>query len=728
MHLLPHLVRHAALAPIAIAFLLYAAPSAHAAVGTAVYATGLHINTGGIVAPDGRIWVSDHNAGFCRVKDATANGPGYLEHPDFDPNTPAGPDETPTCVGGLLAGAAAGPDASSAPAFYDPSPLLVGNGDERVYVPDGAAPSSDVFVLRWQPATHLFTWTDGDVVTMVGARVRPLAASLGPDGFIYVGFQKAGNIQRFDPDSPSPQVAAPTADGRGVSAVAAGFDSAGKTTVYVAETSGLRQFHPGGGASQPTPFAVDAPAALTYDLSRHLLYSGTANGLTQADKGIDHVQRVATDTNTVEEYATGFSMVGGLGVRPDGAVMVVDDEALLDPAEPIGTGLLYIAGLPASRITGGPGEFTNVASPTFTVAGDQALQCSLVPGGADPVWVDCASGTFAPASALADGAYVFATRSVTAAGTGIPVARAFTVDTAAPSAPTIDAPGSGTTVSGAPQFAFTGEPGASFACSLNDGAFAACEPGATFAFESDAAHTLRIQAIDRAGNVSEPSAASTFTVDVSAPTVTIDSPGDNALTGQSPQFAYHASEGGVQFRCRLDNGPVTACGSAKGYANVAPGTHTFQVGATDAVGNAGPMTSRRIRVGGAGSIVDDGAGERPGTDGTDTRSLATLRLARVSLRVRVTRAQLARDGLRVGFTPNAGTRIVRVRFYRLTVGGARRVAEAFVSVRGTARRKVALRQRPIRRLAPGRYRVELAPGAGRTRLAPATSRTFRVVA
>jgi hypothetical protein len=727
MHLLPHLVRHAALAPIATALFLSAAPSAHAAVGTAVYATGLHINTGSIVAPDGRIWVSDHNAGFCRVKDATANGPGYIEHPDFDPNTPAGPDETPTCVGGLLAGAAAGPDASSAPAFYDPSPLLVGNGDERVYVPDGAAPSSDVFVLRWQPATHLFTWTDGDVVTMIGPRVRPLAASLGPDGFIYVGFQKAGNIQRFDPDSPSPAVASPTSDGRGVSAVAAGFDSAGKTTVYVAETAGLRQFHPGaGGGDQPTPFSVDAPAALTYDLDRHLLYSGTANGLTQADKGIDHVQRVATDANSVEEYATGFSMVGGLGVRPDGAVMVVDDEALLDPAEPIGTGLLYIAGLPASRITGGPGEFTNVSSPTFTVGGDQALQCSLVPAGADPVWVDCAGGTFTPAGALADGTYVFATRSVTPAGTGIPVARTFTVDTAAPGAPTIDAPGSGSTVSGAPQFAFSGEPGASFACSLDDGPFAACEPGATFAFDADAAHTLRIQAIDRAGNVSEPSAASAFTVDVSAPTVTIDSPGDNALTGRSPQFTYHASEGGVQYRCRLDNGPVTACAGSKGYTNVAAGTHTFQVGATDAVGNAGPMAGRRIRVGGDGSTVDDGAGERPGTDGT-SRSLAGLRLGRLSLRVRVTRAQLGRSGLRVGFTPKAGTRVVRVRVYRLTARGTRRVVQTFVTVRGTASRKIALRQRAIRRLAAGRYRIELTPGTARTKLGPATTRTFRVV-
>jgi hypothetical protein len=283
-------------------------------------------------------------------------------------------------------------------------------------------------------------------------------------------------------------------------------------------------------------------------------------------------------------------------------------------------------------------------------------------------------------------------------------------------------------VSGAPQFAFSGEPGASFACSLDDGAFAACEAGATFAFDADAGHTLRIQAIDRAGNVSEPSAPSTFTVDVSAPAVTIDSPSDNALTGRSPQFAYHASEGGVQFRCRLDNGPVGPCGTAKGYANVAPGTHTFQVGATDAVGNVGPMATRRIRVGGDGSTVDDGAGERPGPDGTTPRGLARLRLGAVSLHARLTRAQLARTGLRVAFTPRAGTRVVRVRIHRMTAHGARRVLTTFVSVRGTARRRVALRQRAIGRLAPGRYRIELTPGAGRTRLGPATTSTFRVIA
>jgi len=727
MHAIPRLVRLAVLVPLVLAATLAAASQAHAVVGTALYANGLHISTGSIVDPHGRIWVSDHNSGLCRIVDPTASGPGFIEHPDFDPATPLVPESIPTCLGGLLSGAGPGADASSAPAFYDPTPAAPDSGDERVYVPDGAAPSSEVYVMQWHPDTGLFT-TVGTVTMDAdpnrATRSRPLAASLGPDGFIYVGFQSSGSLQRFDPDAANPkaELVAHTSDNRGVSAVAAGFDRNGATTVYLAERTGVRQVHPSGGGSQAVPFTVDSPNAMTYDLQRHLLYTATANGVTAADAGIDHVQRVATDTGAVEEYANNLSMIGGLDVRPDGSVVVVNDVALLDPAEPLFQGTMFIAGLPASRITGGPGDFTSISSPTFTVAGDPGLQCSLVPVGSDPVWQDCASGSFTPVAPLADGSYVFATRSVTAAGTGIPVTRTFTVDTAAPGAPAITAPGDGSTVDGTPDFAFSGEPGAAFTCSLDDSPYAPCAPGAAFAFDANGAHTLRIRAVDAAGNVSDPSAPAGFTVDVSAPAVTVDTPGEGALTGRSPQFTYHASEAGVKFRCRLDNGPVKPCGASQGYAGVAPGTHTFQVGATDAVGNVGVMASRKVRVAGSRAGVDDGTGDSATLDGS-TSALKRLRLGRLSMRTAVSRARLATQGLRVGLKPKKGTRLVRVRVYR----GKRRLFEAFVTVRGTKTRKLTLRQSAVRRLGIGRYRLELTPGTSRTALGPATSRSFRVV-
>src|SRR3954466_1667993 len=439
-----------------------AAPSAFGAVGTSLYATGLHISTGSITAPDGRTWVSDHNAGFCRIVDPTPAAPGHIEHPDFDPNTPNSPTHTPTCLGGLLAGAAPVPDASSAPAFFDPTPASPNSGDEKVFVPDGAAPSSEVFILGWHPDTGLFT-NDG-MVTMDAdpnrsTRSRPLAASLGPDGFVYVGFQVSGTIQRFNPAAaqPTAQLVGRTADGRGVGAVAAGFDSAGQTTVYAAERTGVRQFHPNGSGnavSTASPFTAVSPNAMAYDTTRRLLYLGTANGVTQADAGIDVVQRIATNSNTSETYATGFSMVGGLNVRSDGAVVVVDDDALLDPAEPIGNGKMFVAGLPSARIVSGPTsadgspsgdrEFTNDSTPSFTVSGDPGLECSLTAEGAEAVWAPCpADGSFTAPSALADGGYFFSTRATNAAGTGIPTGHAFTIDTAAPGAPSVLSPGAG---------------------------------------------------------------------------------------------------------------------------------------------------------------------------------------------------------------------------------------------------------------------------------------------
>src|ERR687894_133215 len=84
--------------------------SSSLAAGSTLYANGLHISTGSIVDPDGRVWVADHNAGFCRVLDPSASSLGRIEHPmhPFDA-------VDSTCLGGLLAGAGLGPPPPPAP-------------------------------------------------------------------------------------------------------------------------------------------------------------------------------------------------------------------------------------------------------------------------------------------------------------------------------------------------------------------------------------------------------------------------------------------------------------------------------------------------------------------------------------------------------------------------------------------------------------------------------------
>jgi streptogramin lyase len=236
------LTRSLALSAAALAGGLVLASSALAA-GSTLYANGLHISTGSIVDPDGRVWVADHNAGFCRVLDPSASSLGRIEHPmhPFDA-------VDSTCLGGLLAGAGVGPDAAQAPSFLDPTPLDVGSGDEIAFIPDGSSPSSEVVRARWNPDAHKFQFMD--TISMIGTRVRPSATSIGPDGNLYVVFQKIGQIQRVvnpaGEGQPLVQVVGQTSDGGGAGAIAAGYDENAALTVYVGEAAGLRELRPAG--------------------------------------------------------------------------------------------------------------------------------------------------------------------------------------------------------------------------------------------------------------------------------------------------------------------------------------------------------------------------------------------------------------------------------------------------------------------------------------------------
>jgi hypothetical protein len=762
--------------------LLLALAGTASAAGRSLYGTGQHLATGSIIDPAGRVWVADHAAGFCRITVPRPGSPADIDHPRFT-GDPDHPDLT--CLGGLRPGAGAGPDAAGAPAFFDPTPddaatplVDEGNsGDEAAFIPDGAAPSSDVVRVRWNPATKLFAF-DG-VVPMSGQRARPVATALGPDDRIYVVFQKSGTVQSFDPADPDPPVSlVGTVPAGGASSVAAGRDESGRLTVYVAEASGLLQLHPQtfnppvASANSFTSAAPGTLSALTYDLVNDVLYAGTANGVSAADKGIDKLMRFDVDPEANVAgaapdigYATGFSMVGGLAIASGGNVFVHDDEALLDPAEPIGTGKMFLVGLPFARIAAGPTNaagapsadpaFTNDTTPAFTVSGDETLQCALRVDGGAPVATDYADCTAGPAPGtrtftapeLAEGTYMFATRAHDGTSAGLPEGRAFTVDTTAPAAPAITAPATdGTVVDGRPTFAFTGEAGAAFRCNLDgpvDGAYVSCAAGQPFAFETAGDHTLRVRAVDRAGNVSAPSAPRAFTVDTVAPTVTIATPGENAVTGASPVFRFEAGEAGATFSCRIDEAPFAPCASPQGFTGVAAGRHTFQVRATDRVGNLGPPATRTFRVGtdapapdpaGTAPVLDPAPPAAPVLDAQgkviDTRTGRALRLGVLLVPSALSRHRVRREGVRFVMRVPAGTELVRVRVVALRGRVARRVLSGgFRLVPRAGMVAMRLQAPALRRaLRPGRYRLEVTPGYSRRALgATTTSRPFRVV-
>src|SRR5205823_6328966 len=100
-------------------------------------------------------------------------------------------------------------------------------------------------------------------------------------------------------------------------------------------------------------------------------------------------------------------------------------------------------------------------------------------------------------------------------------------------------------------------------------------------------HTFTVTATDAAGNTG--TASSTWTIDTSAPTVTITSTPSNPSNQTSASFSFN-SEAGATLTCQLDGGTFTTCGSPAVYAGLTAASHTFAVRATDAAGNVGSAT------------------------------------------------------------------------------------------------------------------------------------------
>jgi hypothetical protein len=302
----------------AVVVMLVGAGSASAAPAPVV--SKLTAPLGAIQAPDGRWWVSDHLAGFCRVTLGTTAAPGAVE--------------TATCLGGGVP-VLPGPASAGAPVFHDPTPAAPNSGDEMAYVPDGATGSRSVDRLAWNPASQTFSMVDA--VSLAGADPdqRPAYAALGPDGNLYVGTLRTTAIQRIvDPEGAAPKAEVVGTVDR-LAGLAAGRDASGRLALYAAEPTGVTRLYPDAaapGASQPTNMALGLanaatpfePGALAYDMAANALYVGTASA---AHAGpVDKVMRFAIATSAGETLDTGYDTIGGLSLAA-GALAVFDGPA-----------------------------------------------------------------------------------------------------------------------------------------------------------------------------------------------------------------------------------------------------------------------------------------------------------------------------------------------------------------------------------------------------------------
>jgi hypothetical protein len=152
---------------------------------------------------------------------------------------------------------------------------------------------------------------------------------------------------------------------------------------------------------------------------------------------------------------------------------------------------------------------------------------------------------------------------------------------------------SGLTNNASASFAFTAsEAGSTFECSLDGAAFSTCASPQAYAGLADGSHTFAVRATDAPGNTDHTGDIRSFTVDATAPTISIAAASKPTDPTQSTSAAltFTRSDGtgsGLAATvCRLD-GSVVPCTSdtSMNLSGLALGAHTFRVDVDDNAGN-----------------------------------------------------------------------------------------------------------------------------------------------
>jgi parallel beta-helix repeat protein len=154
----------------------------------------------------------------------------------------------------------------------------------------------------------------------------------------------------------------------------------------------------------------------------------------------------------------------------------------------------------------------------------------------------------------------------------------------------LTAPASGESTSATFDFFSPNDPSATFECALDPApppavpAFTACPSGVTYDGLALGEHRFEVRAKNTFGFVDETPAVWEWTIeDISPPQTTIHTHPDALTSSPDADFSFSANEPAT-FECALDTDVFTPCDSPRSYF-VGAGEHTFQVRATDLLGN-----------------------------------------------------------------------------------------------------------------------------------------------
>jgi hypothetical protein len=202
------------------------------------------------------------------------------------------------------------------------------------------------------------------------------------------------------------------------------------------------------------------------------------------------------------------------------------------------------------------------------------------------------------AGPLAQGPHTFRVKAVAGSAQSAATSYTWTVDTAAPPAPSITAKPASLSTTTSASLSFTdSESAVAFRCTIDLSASAACSSPRTYSKLSHGAHSFGVQAVDAAGKRSD-STTWSWSIDSLAPPAPVltTEPTDPTYNATN-NLAWSDSEAGVSFQCSLENGAWEACSTPYTYviATSNYGQHQFAVRAVDGAGNVSAARSYQFK-------------------------------------------------------------------------------------------------------------------------------------
>lgn len=183
---------------------------------------------------------------------------------------------------------------------------------------------------------------------------------------------------------------------------------------------------------------------------------------------------------------------------------------------------------------------------------------------------------------FADGDHTFAAKAIDAAGNtdGVGASHTFTVLPVVTTS-IVSATATGLTNSPSQTISFTSNyPSATFLCSVDGSAAAACASPVTYSGLADGAHSFLVKAIDTFGTIDTSGASISWTKDTIAPSTSLDT---TQNTHNTFTFNFHSNEPGT-FICSIDGGAFAPCPSTLNYTATI-GSHSIVARAVDLAGN-----------------------------------------------------------------------------------------------------------------------------------------------